>query len=250
MEPKRTNEADSEKGRNVREMFASIAHRYDFLNHFLSGNIDRLWRRKCLREVTARLRTTTPAILDVGCGTADLSLTFSGLGPVIGCDFCHPMLKIAMEKVATRDVAHPVTLVGGDAGRLPFVDDAFDIAVAAFCLRNLADIKTGLGEMRRILRPGGVLGILDFGMPKAPLLGVLYKTYFQRILPRIGALISGVKGPYQYLPDSVDAFATPAELCRLIGEAGFVRVVHQPLSAGIALLLLAQVGKKPACNAG
>jgi demethylmenaquinone methyltransferase/2-methoxy-6-polyprenyl-1,4-benzoquinol methylase len=248
MDLRATGNSGADKARNVREMFGSIAHRYDFLNHLLSGNIDRLWRRRCLREVAARIGTNNPTILDVGCGTADLSLTFSRLGRVVGCDFCHPMLKIGMEKVARRQVLHPVTLVGGDALHLPFGDQSFDAVVSAFCLRNLADMRTGLKEMYRVLRPGGVVGILDFGMPEDRLLAGAYRFYFQRILPKIGALLSGVRGPYQYLPDSVESFAAPAELRQLLEEVGFVRPENQALSAGIAILLLGRVHQGVACR--
>lgn len=230
----------SEKAREVRRMFGAIAGRYDFLNHFLSGNIDRLWRRTCVREVGKRLEKARPQILDVGCGTADLSLAFSALGPVVGCDFSHPMLCVGRTKIADRVVTNPVSVLEADALALPFVNGAFDVVVSAFVLRNLADAGKGIAEMKRVLRPGGVLGVLDFSMPRIPVIGRMYRFYFLKILPRIGAWISGVEGPYKYLPDSVQTFPGPGELKSLIESAGFRHVEYRLLSGGIAVLLLAK----------
>jgi demethylmenaquinone methyltransferase/2-methoxy-6-polyprenyl-1,4-benzoquinol methylase len=230
----------SEKAQNVREMFGAIARRYDFLNHFLSGNIDRRWRRSCVREVSRRLACSRPAILDIGCGTGDLSLAFSELGPVVGCDFCHPMLQIGRDKITSRRSSHPISLLEADALVLPFQDGRFDVVVSAFVLRNLADARSGLREMRRVLRGGGVLGVLDFSMPRIPVIGGFYRFYFLRILPRLGAMISGVDGPYKYLPDSVGSFQGPDELLALIANAGFEKGEYRLLSCGIAVLLLAR----------
>ena len=230
------------KARGVKHMFSAIAHRYDFLNHFLSGNIDRYWRRVCLREVGGRLSVNRPAVLDIGCGTADLSLVFSRIGRVVGCDFCHPMLRIGLDKVARAGKERSVDLLEGDALALPFADASFDAVVSAFVLRNLADIDKGLKEMRRVLRPGGVLGILDFAMPRVVLLGTLYRFYFTRILPRLGKLISGVDGAYMYLPDSVRKFPHPEVLEQHVLRAGFSKVEHRTITSGIAVLLLGEAG--------
>ncbi len=229
-----------EKARDVKEMFGAIARRYDFLNHFLSGNIDRLWRAACVREVERRLDAPNPVILDVGCGTGDLSLAFAGLGAVVGCDFCHPMLRIGLAKVARSSRPDRISILGGDALALPFPDSRFDVVVSAFVLRNLADARKGLVEMRRVMRVGGVLGVLDFSMPRRPVIGRLYRFYFLKILPRLGDLIAGVEGPYKYLPESVQTFPGPEELKGLIAEAGFRNVEHRLLSGGIAVLLLAR----------
>lgn len=227
----------SDKAGKVREMFGSIAGRYDFLNHFLSANIDRRWREICVREVQRRIRAGSPVILDIGCGTADLSLCFSKVGRVVGCDFCHPMLQVGAQKVARARHPQPVSLLGADALELPFTGASFDVAASAFVLRNLADIDRGLREMRRVLRPGGVLAVLEFGMPKQPLLGALYRWYFLFILPRLGRLISGVDGPYGYLPDSVQAFPSAEELKRRAESAGFADVEIRLLTGGVAVLL-------------
>jgi demethylmenaquinone methyltransferase / 2-methoxy-6-polyprenyl-1,4-benzoquinol methylase len=227
-----------DKSRKVRDMFGAIAGRYDFLNHFLSANIDRRWRQICVEEMGKRVGTTRPRILDVGCGTADLSLAFSDLGPVIGCDFCHPMLQVGADKVASHNRHLSISLLEADALVLPFSDVSFDIVVSAFVLRNLADIDRGLREMRRVLRPGGLLGILDFGMPRIPLLGAIYRWYFLRILPKIGKVLSGVDGPYGYLPASVQAFPPVEMLQGKVERAGFANAEYRLLTAGIAFLLM------------
>jgi demethylmenaquinone methyltransferase/2-methoxy-6-polyprenyl-1,4-benzoquinol methylase len=228
---------ESEKAHRVRTMFGAIAGRYDFLNHFLSLNTDKLWRHACVREVRKRVRTPVPRILDIGCGTADLSLAFSGMGTVVGCDFCHPMLRIGAEKIARADSHRPILLLGADALSLPFSDARFDVAVSAFVLRNLANIDTGLAEMRRVLRSDGVLAILEFGMPSSRVLGSLYRFYFLHLLPKIGRFVSGVDGPYGYLPSSVQTFPPAEQLKRKVELAGFSGVEHRLLTGGIAVLV-------------
>jgi demethylmenaquinone methyltransferase / 2-methoxy-6-polyprenyl-1,4-benzoquinol methylase len=228
---------DLDKSRRVREMFGAIAGRYDFLNHFLSLNTDKRWRQTCVREVRKRVGTASPRILDIGCGTADLSLAFSRMGPVFGCDFCHPMLRIGAEKIARTNHHEPILLLGADALSMPFPSEAFDVAVSAFVLRNLVSIENGLAEMRRVLRPGGVVAILDFGMPGSRLLGSLYRFYFLRLLPKIGRFISGVDGAYGYLPSSVQAFPPAEQLKQKVERAGFKDVKCRLLTGGIAALV-------------
>ncbi len=232
-----------DESRRVREMFGAIAGRYDFLNHFLSANIDRRWRSICLQEIAKRVSSPRPKILDVGCGTADLSLVFSKFGPVIGCDFCQAMLRVGARKVRDKAGNALVSLLGADALALPFAANAFDVVVSAFVLRNLSDIELGLREMRRVLRSGGVMGILDFGMPSIPLLAALYRIYFLRILPKVGKIISGVDGPYRYLPASVQAFPPVEELKKAIERTGFVNVEYKMLTAGVAILLIGSAGR-------
>jgi demethylmenaquinone methyltransferase / 2-methoxy-6-polyprenyl-1,4-benzoquinol methylase len=231
---------EKEKSNRVRDMFGSIANRYDFLNHFLSANIDRHWRETCVREAEKRIGTADPRILDVGCGTADLSLAFSRLGPVIGCDFCQPMLRVGARKLIRHGIGRSVSLLGADALELPFPADSFDIVVSAFVLRNLTDIDRGIREMYRVLRPEGIVGILDFGMPKIRLLAALYRWYFLSVLPRLGRLISGVDGPYGYLPASVQSFPPVEELKNRAENAGFNGVDAKLLTGGIAVLVMGQ----------
>jgi demethylmenaquinone methyltransferase/2-methoxy-6-polyprenyl-1,4-benzoquinol methylase len=228
----------NEKSQQVRDMFGAIAGRYDFLNHFLSANRDRKWRETCVQEIEKRNIRPLPRILDIGCGTADLSLAFSRLGPVVGCDFSHPMLRIGLNKISESNHDLPLFLLEADALALPFADNAFDIVVSAFVLRNLADINQGLQEMRRVLRPGGLLGILDFGMPRMPLLSKFYRLYFLKILPKLGKMISGVDGPYGYLPTSVQSFPPVEELKEKVERAGFEKVEFRRLTSGIAILLV------------
>jgi demethylmenaquinone methyltransferase / 2-methoxy-6-polyprenyl-1,4-benzoquinol methylase len=233
---------ENDKSLRIRNMFGEIAGRYDFLNHFLSANFDRRWRETCVREVEKRNRVNRPRILDVGCGTADLSLLFSRMGTVIGCDFCHPMLLRGVQKIERNNRRPSVSLLGADALMLPFAGESFDITASAFVLRNLADMNRGLREMRRILRPGGLMGILEFGMPRIPVLAPLYRGYFLHLLPKIGRLISGANGPYGYLPASVQAFPPVEQLKVQIENAGFINVESKLLTGGVAVLLIATAG--------
>lgn len=226
-----------DKAGMVRDMFGKIAGRYDFLNHFLSGNIDRRWRRICVREIRRRNGASHPKILDMGCGTGDLSIAFSSMGTVFGCDFCLPMLRVGRQKLVKGSCTDRIHLAGADALSLPFAAGSFDVAVSAFVLRNLADIEAGFREARRVLKQGGLVGILDFGMPKAPVLAPVYRWYFQKILPRIGRMVSGVEGPYGYLPDSVQKFPELKRLKEIAENSGFCDVECLELTAGIAVLL-------------
>ena len=220
--------------RRVQEMFAGIAPRYDFLNHFLSASIDRRWRQVAVRKVRELLRTAPTLCLDCCSGTGDLAVTLSkGLDcPVIASDFCHPMLTRALEKCRQL----PVRNVEADALDLPFADKSFDALTIAFGLRNLENPQRGLREMRRVIRPGGALVILEFSKPIVPVMGSAFNFYFHHILPRIGAVISGDRKAYQYLPDSVRQFPAQAELAEWLLAAGFVDVSYKNLSGGIAAL--------------
>jgi demethylmenaquinone methyltransferase/2-methoxy-6-polyprenyl-1,4-benzoquinol methylase len=232
------SDEERQKSSAVCEMFGTIAPRYDLLNHLLSGGTDRRWRKVCVDEVWRRLGPAACRILDLGCGTGDLSMNFAAPARVTGCDFCQPMLRIGSDKVCRAGRAGQITFLAADALALPFPDGRFDAVVSAFVLRNLASIDLGLVEMRRVLRPGGVLGILDFSIPRAPLLGGIYRFYFHRILPRVGRIISGVDGPYRYLPESVGGFPRPLELSAQIKSAGFGAVEYRLLTGGIAVLLM------------
>ena len=216
-------------------MFAGIAGRYDLLNHLLSGNIDKRWRRLVARTLQPAL-VEGAHVLDVACGTGDLSLVLSRAGGarVVGLDFCRPMLEIARHKAAEESRAVP--FVEGDALRLPFADEAFDVVTIAFGLRNLAGVPEGLAELKRILRPGGRIAVLEFSSPVLPGFRALFRFYFTRVLPRIGGLVSGSRGAYEYLPDSVSRFPDQKRLAELMRGAGFEGVSYRNLTGGIAAL--------------
>jgi demethylmenaquinone methyltransferase/2-methoxy-6-polyprenyl-1,4-benzoquinol methylase len=216
-------------------MFAGIAGRYDLLNHLLSGNVDKLWRRAVARTLEPSL-TTGSRVLDVACGTGDLSLVLAraGKAQVVGLDFCRPMLEIARRKAEAESRAVP--FVEGDALRLPFADETFDAVTIAFGLRNLAGVGEGLKELRRILRTGGRCAVLEFSSPVVPGFRALFRFYFARVLPRVGGLLSGSRGAYAYLPDSVSRFPDQKRLAGLMRDAGFENVGYRNLTGGIAAL--------------
>ena len=216
-------------------MFAGIARRYDLLNHLLSGNVDKSWRRLVARTLQPSL-VEGARVLDVACGTGDLSrvLARAGAASVIGLDFCRPMLEIARRKVA--DDSRTVLFIEGDALRLPFADEAFDVVTIAFGLRNLAGVEEGLRELLRVLRPGGRAAVLEFSSPVVPGFRALFRFYFTRLLPRIGGWVSGSRGAYEYLPDSVSRFPDQERLAELMRGAGFEEVGYRNLTGGIAAL--------------
>jgi len=229
-----------EKAGAIREMFGGIAHRYDLLNHLLSANIDKRWRRVCVKAVAKQVNRKQPQILDVGCGTGDLSIEFARLGPVTGSDFCLPMLKLGAKKTVGMKNGQTVRLLTADALRLPFRDDSFDGVVSAFVLRNLADLSSGLEEMFRVVKPGGVVAALEFAMPSSRWLGFCYRLYFSRILPRLGKIISGSTFAYTYLPESVRGFLSPEELTTRFQKAGLRDAECRRLTGGIVVMIVAR----------
>lgn len=219
-------------------MFATIAARYDLLNHLLSGNVDRRWRRLVAKTLSGTLIKPEARVLDVACGTGDLSLTLcqNGKARILGIDFCRPMLDIAAAKSSKSGFSLP--FVEGDALNLPFADRSFEAATIAFGLRNLTSVEAGFRELLRVLKPGGRVAVLEFSKPKAPWLRWLFGIYFTKLLPLFGGLISGSKSAYQYLPDSVTRFPNQDELSNLMTQAGFEDVTFQNLTGGIAALHL------------
>ena len=217
----------------VREMFTSIAPRYDLLNHVLSFNVDRLWWRRTARSFASILQRPDAHVLDLCCGTGDMTFALSRQADksakILGADFSHAMLQRANAKSAGTSLRW----VEADALTLPFPDEQFDLITAAFGFRNLADYDAGLREIARLLRPNGECGILDFGEPSG-LMGKLYRIYFKRVLPAVGTLISGVKGPYAYLPASVERFPSPEEMLDRMRRAGFREASWTPYTFGIA----------------
>ncbi|HZR32313.1 MAG TPA: bifunctional demethylmenaquinone methyltransferase/2-methoxy-6-polyprenyl-1,4-benzoquinol methylase UbiE [Terriglobales bacterium] len=234
--------------RAVREMFTSIAPRYDLLNHLLSFNIDRLWWRRAAGTFSHLLNREGVRVLDLCCGTGDMTFALhrqaarkqiGKLTPtLVGADFSHAMLVRAREKSGGNDLRW----IEADALQLPIPDSSFDLVTSAFGFRNLNNYDAGLSEILRILRPGGEVGILDFGEPRG-LFGTLYRAYFRHVLPTIGTLVSGVKGPYSYLPASVERFPSPDEMLERMHQAGFDSVTWTPYTLGVAGLYR---GKKDA----
>lgn len=222
--------------RAIREMFTSIAPRYDLLNHVLSCNVDRIWWRRTARSFRHILARPDARILDLCCGTGDMAFALrreagKSQAWILGADFSHAMLQRANMKSEGSPLAP--AWIEADALNLPFPSAHFDLVTSAFGFRNLADYDAGLREIVRLLRPGGECGILDFGEPQGAL-GAVYRMYFKQVLPRIGTMISGVRGPYAYLPASVERFPAPQEMISRMTKAGFSEATWSPYTFGIA----------------
>jgi len=226
--------------RAVREMFTSIAPRYDLLNHVLSFNVDRLWWRRTARAFEHILSLPDSRMLDLCCGTGDMTFALrkrAENSQVFGADFSHAMLQRARAKSLNRAAQNGRSTtprwIEADALCLPFPDQHFSLVTTAFGFRNLADYDAGLREIIRVLRPSGECGILDFSEPHGAI-GHLYRFYFKQILPRVGTLLSGVRGPYAYLPNSVERFPGPQEMLARMRRAGFREASWTPYTFGIA----------------
>ncbi|HXG66050.1 MAG TPA: bifunctional demethylmenaquinone methyltransferase/2-methoxy-6-polyprenyl-1,4-benzoquinol methylase UbiE [Blastocatellia bacterium] len=236
METLSDNPGEAGKAARVRAMFGEIAPRYDFLNHALSLNIDKRWRRFVIKQVAGNLKRPGAVALDLCCGTADLSLELGKFAPTYGIDFCHPMLKIGLEKV--RSARLPVELAEGDALRVPLASDSFDVVTMAFGLRNLESVEGGLRELLRLLKPGGRAAVLEFSRPQIPIFRGLFQFYFTKVLPRVGNAVSGSNFAYQYLPDSVQQFPDQKALASMMKSVGFSGVRYYNLFGGVAALHL------------
>jgi demethylmenaquinone methyltransferase/2-methoxy-6-polyprenyl-1,4-benzoquinol methylase len=221
----------------IRRMFGAIAPSYDLLNHLLSLNIDRYWRRRTTRLVPP---TGKGPILDLCTGTGDLALAYDraagGQAVIVGADFCHEMLVRAGRKTERRHASHRIRYLEADAQRLPFPDSHFQTTTVAFGLRNITDTDRGIAEMVRVTQPGGRVAILEFSRPRG-LFGTLYRFYFRHILPRVGQAISRSKdGAYRYLPASVQEFPDGDALAERLRRHGLEEVRWYPLTFGIATL--------------
>ncbi|MFA5027025.1 MAG: bifunctional demethylmenaquinone methyltransferase/2-methoxy-6-polyprenyl-1,4-benzoquinol methylase UbiE [Candidatus Methylomirabilota bacterium] len=225
-----------ERGAAVERMFAGIAPRYDFLNRFLSAGRDCAWRREAVRA------TRLPPggrLLDVCTGTSDMALEAARQFPaarIAGIDFCRPMLAVGLAKVTRAGLGARIRLQAALAEALPFADESFEAVTVAFGLRNIPDRPAALREMLRVLRPGGRAVILELTTPPHRLFRPLFLCYFQRILPRVGRLVSGHRSAYDYLPASVSAFPPPEEVAARMREAGFGEVSYRYLTCGIAAI--------------
>ena len=214
-------------------MFDAIAPRYDLLNHLLSAGIDKRWRKRAIASLGLTGRET---LIDVCTGTADVALEAIGAAHVVGVDFAGAMLTLGLRKVHAANQGKRIALIRGDAMRLPARDRSADAATVAFGIRNVQRPEVACAEMARVLRAGGRLAILEFGVPRIPGVSSLYLWYFRRVLPLIGRMISGHTGAYSYLPASVGTFPPPAEFVTMLRQAGFGDVRAVPLTFGIVYL--------------
>jgi len=227
--------SEQQAARWVQRMFAGIAPKYDFINHLLSFNIDRSWRRILVQQLSTVLNSPDARILDLCCGTGDvlLDLQRAAASRIMGADFCHPMLVSAQRKARHSGFTAP--LFEGDALQLPLGADALDAITISFGFRNLANYSAALDEFRRVLKTGGTLLILEFSHPRRFVTRAAY-SFYSRLLPVVGKLISGSAEAYQYLPDSIRRFPRAEELRNMMSQAGFADTRFQLLTGGIAAL--------------
>jgi demethylmenaquinone methyltransferase / 2-methoxy-6-polyprenyl-1,4-benzoquinol methylase len=229
-----SQKSNEDKRAAVESMFDSIAWRYDFLNHFLSFNFDRLWRRRAINVISRSYKK--PYILDVATGTGDLAIAATRINPsgITGIDISHKMLEIGREKVERKGLAGKIDLIHGDSEKIPFDDNMFDVAMVAFGVRNFSDPLKGLKEMRRVVRNGGMIMVLEFSKPSGFPFKPLYNFYFRNILPLFGRLFSKDKAAYRYLPDSVMKFPDNREFLNLLVLAGYSDTQQIKLTGGVA----------------
>ena len=231
---------DQTKKEEVREMFDNIAPKYDLLNHTLSVNIDRIWRRRVVNEVR---RAKPRRILDVATGTGDLAIALARRirdVQVMGVDLSEAMLAVARRKVEARGLDNRIVLERGDAEHLDVADASVDAATVAFGVRNFGDLGAGLRELARTIKPGGKVVILEFSRPRNRAFRALYEFYSYKILPRIGGLVSRDKRAYEYLPASVGEFPAPAMFLEMMEKAGFRNCRARSQSFGIAQIYIGE----------
>jgi len=219
----------------VQKMFNDIAHRYDLLNHLLSGGTDIYWRRKAISKLNIN---SDSLVLDIACGTGDFAFTTNKLkkSKVFGIDIATNMLELGNQKAIEKEQSDNIKFLAGDGEKLPFKNEVFDAVTIAFGVRNMGDIKENLREMSRVIKPGGELIILEFSTPKSKTLKKIYRTYFHKILPFIGKIISKDKKAYTYLPISVEHFPARREFARWIEDEDFSPVNFWRLFNGIAVI--------------
>lgn len=220
----------------IAAMFDRISPKYDALNHLLSFNVDKVWRRKTAKVVA---KSNPKAILDLATGTADLAIELAKRNPqarIIGVDFSEKMLAIGKEKVLQQNFEDQIELVQGDAANLPFPDNSFDAVTIAFGVRNFEDLDKGLSEILRVVKPEGQVVILEFSNPEKFPVKQVYRLYFKYILPKIGKWISKDKSAYSYLPASVEKFPKPDDFLRILSNKGLKNGAKKSLSMGIATM--------------
>jgi demethylmenaquinone methyltransferase/2-methoxy-6-polyprenyl-1,4-benzoquinol methylase len=221
-------------------MFGNIAGRYDLLNHLLSFNLDKRWRARTVDRVADILARPDARVLDLCCGTGDVLLALEARGgkPVLGSDFCHPMLVEANRKIAAQHRRTP--LFEADALALPLADNSLDLITVAFGFRNLANYHNGMLEMLRVLKPGGIAAVLEFSQPTNKPFAALYSFFSSHVLPRVGAAVSGSSEAYSYLPESIGRFPGADELAAQMRRAGFSHVGFERMTGGAVALHLAR----------
>jgi demethylmenaquinone methyltransferase / 2-methoxy-6-polyprenyl-1,4-benzoquinol methylase len=230
----------SKSPERIAGMFDAIAARYDLLNHVLSAGIDRRWRRRAIQSLQL---TGKERVLDLCTGTADLAIAAARAQPaaarVVGVDFAGAMLGVGRKKLARERLADRVALVRGDATRIPLADRSVDAVTIAFGIRNVDQVAAACREMRRVLRRGGRLAILEFAVPTVPGLSRLYLGYLHHVLPRIGRAVSRHNAAYGYLPASIGAFSSPTEFTQILQDAGFSSISAKGLTFGSVILYTA-----------
>lgn len=232
-------DTDSSKTEQVATMFNNISKRYDFLNHFLSLGIDILWRKKAVKM----LKPYQPKMmLDIASGTGDFALEALKLNPtkIVGVDISEGMLNVGREKIKKRGVGHIIEMEVGDSENLRFEDNSIDAIIVAFGVRNFSNLRKGLSEFQRVLKPGGVAVILEFSKPRKFPFKQIYNFYFKYILPKIGKLISKDASAYTYLPESVNAFPDGPDFLNLLGDLSFKSATCKPLTFGISSIYIAE----------
>ncbi|MCD6354182.1 MAG: bifunctional demethylmenaquinone methyltransferase/2-methoxy-6-polyprenyl-1,4-benzoquinol methylase UbiE [Prolixibacteraceae bacterium] len=226
------NSTHSKKGQ-VEEMFDSISPKYDLLNHLLSANIDKIWRKKAVKK----LKPYAPErILDIATGTGDFAIAASRLinSKITGIDISEGMLEVGRRKMVKRGLTQRVILQKADSEDLPFSDNSFDAATVGFGVRNFENLKTGLAEILRVLKPGGVFVVLEFSNPRKSPFRQIYNFYFNHILPSVGSVISNHSRAYSYLPESVKEFPDGENFIGILSSVGFVECENFPQTGGIA----------------
>ena len=239
------------KKENIQQMFDGIAPSYDRLNHIMSLGVDKLWRKRAVKEIIGTddgvgdRRRHALKVLDIACGTGDSTIAIAKAGgaqtKVIGADISSGMMDFVMEKAARAGVTDRIKLMVADGTALPFEDCSFDVVTCSFGIRNFEDKAAGLREFFRVLKPGGKLVILELSVPSRPWLRKLYDIYFMHVMPLIGGMISGDKAAYKYLPASVHAFPAPEVFCAMMREAGFRDVRCRSFTFGLCRMF---VGRK------
>ncbi len=230
------------KKEQVKEIFNDIAPKYDKLNHLLSMNIDKGWRKKAVAHIDVN---TPKRVLDIACGTGDFSIAAykRGVRDIVGLDISQGMVEIGQKKIASLGLEDSISLQTGDSENIHFEDESFDAVIVAFGVRNFENLEKGLCEMHRVLKTGGKVIILEFSMPRTFPIKQLYKFYFKRMLPWVGGLISGNKSAYEYLPDSVEKFPHGEAFLKILRSCGFNNATQKRLSAGVASIYIGYKNK-------